>query len=597
MTWIGLCQFLVLLVLLVGAAKPLGLYMARVFEGKQTFLSKPLLPLESLIYRLCRVNPAVEQAWTSYAGACLAFGVVNFIVFYVLLRIQGVLPWNPQHFGPPGAPSGAVPMTPDLAFNTAVSFMTATSWQSYPGETTLSYLSQTVGIGVQSFTSAAAGMAVAVAMVRGFARQKSGVLGNFWVDLTRATLYVFLPLSVAGALFLCSQGVIQNFRPYQKVATLETAPQTIPLGPIASQKAINLISAGDGGGFFNANSAHPFENPSPVTNLVEMFLILAIPAAMTYTFGRMAEDQRQGWALFAAMIVLFAGGACLIGWSEQRGNPALLAAGIDTRASAAQPGGNMEGKEVRFGIGGSALFSAVSTASSDGAVNSMHDSFTPLSGLVQMFNLTTGEVIFGGAGTGVVSMLLTVMLTVFLAGLMVGRTPQYLGKKIEAKEMKLVMLTYLATSAHVILLAGAALLLVFHPSGYWNPPGPALANLANHGPHGLTEILYANASAMATNGSAFAGLNANTPWFNLTLGLEMLIGRFVLIIAVLAIAGNLVRKPKLVETTGTLPTHGPLFLITLLGAIVLVTALTFFPALSLGPVVEHFLMNAGAAFP
>jgi potassium-transporting ATPase potassium-binding subunit len=597
MTWIGLCQFLGLLVLLVATAKPLGAHMARVFEGKPTFLSKALLPLENLIYRLCAVNPEVEQTWTSYAGACLAFGVVNFIVFYALLRIQGALPWNPQRFGAPGAPSGAVPMTPDLAFNVAVSFMTATSWQSYPGETTLSYLSQTIGIGVQSFASAAAGMAVAVAMIRGFARRKSRLLGNFWVDLTRATLYVFLPLCAVAALFLCSQGVIQNFRPYQQVTTLEHAPQTIPLGPVASQKAINLISAGDGGGFFNANSAHPFENPSPVSNLVETFLMLAIPAAMTYTFGLLVEDQRQGWALFAAMMALFVGGACLIGWSEQKGNPALLAAGIDQRAGAAQPGGNMEGKEVRFGIGASAFFSEASTASSDGAVNSMHESFTPLSGLVQMFNLTTGEVIFGGAGIGVVSMILTVMLTVFLAGLMVGRTPQYLGKKLEATEMKLVMISYLATSAHVILLAGAALLVVFQPSGYWNPPGPAVANLANHGPHGLTAILYANASAMATNGSAFAGLNANTPWFNLTLGLEMLIGRFVLIVAVLAIAGNLVRKPSLAVTSGTLPTHGPLFLATLLGAIVLLTALTFFPALSLGPVVEHFLMNAGVTFP
>lgn len=597
MTWVGLWQLMVFLALLLSITRPLGLYMANVFEGRRTFLSKLLLPLERLIYRLCGLTPDSDQTWTAYAGACLAFGFINFVLFYVMLRMQGSLPWNPQHFGTAAAPPGAVPITPDLAFNIVVSFMTNTSWQSYPGETTLSYLSQMLAIAAQSFTSTAAGMAVAVALFRGFAREKSYRLGSFWIDLTRCTLYILLPLSLMGALLLCSQGVIQNLRPYQEVTTLEGARQTIPLGPVASQESIKLLSAGEGGGFFNANSAHPFENPSPFTNLVEMLLILAIPAGMTYTFGAMVNDRRQGWTLFAAMMILFVLGSCIVSWNEQKGDPAILAIGVDGRASGTNPGGNMEGKEVRFGIGASALFSVVSTASSDGAVNSVHDSFTPLGGLVQMFNLTTGEVIFGGAGTGLVSMILMVLLTVFIAGLMVGQTPAYLTKRIEAKEMKMVMLSYVATAIPILLLASASLLIHFHPGGYWNPPGAATANLANHGPHGLTEILYANASAVATNGSAFAGLNANTPWFNLTTGLEMLIGRFLVLIPALAIAGSLARKKGMAITSGTLPTHGPFFVALLLGTIVLVTALTFFPALSLGPIVEHFLMNAGVTFP
>ena len=596
MTWVSSCQILALAALLLAVTKPLGSYMADVFEGKRTFLSKLLLPVERLIYRLCGVDLKSEQTWTGYAGACLAFGLANFLVFYLLLRIQGWLPLNPQHFGTSQAAPGSVPVTPDLAFNIAVSFMTNCSWQSYPGETTLSYLSQMLGIAVQSFTSTAAGMAAAVAMIRAWTREKSVALGNFWVDMTRCTLYILLPLSLLAGLLLCSQGIIQSFRPYQDIGTLEGARQTIPLGPVASQEAIKLLSAGEGGGFFNANSAHPFENPSPFTNLVEMLLILAIPAGMTYAFGRLTHDLRQGWTLFAVMMLLFLAGSCVVSWSEQKGNPALSAAGIDGQTSAANPGGNMEGKEVRFGIGGSALFSAVSTASSNGAVNSAHDSFTPLGGMVQMFNLTTGEVIFGGAGTGLVSMILIALLAVFVAGLMVGRTPEYLGKKIEARDVKLLMLSYVATTAPLLVLASAALFVPFQHGGYWNPPGPVAANLANPGPHGLTEILYANASSVATNGSAFGGLNANTPWFNLTLGVEMLVGRFMVIIPVLAIAGSLARKPRMAATSGTVPTHGPFFVALLLGTIVLVTALTFFPALCLGPIVEHLLMGSGMMF-
>jgi len=592
MTCIALCQLLAFLGLLVAITKPLGSYMAAVFEGKRTFLSRPLGPVERIIYRLCGINPAMDQRWTAYAGACLAFGLVNFFLFYALLRLQGALPFNPHRFGTALAPRGSVPLTPDLSFDTAISFMTNTSWQSYPGEATLSYLSQMMGVAVQSFTSAAAGMAVAVALIRGLVRESAGRLGNFWVDVTRGTLYILLPLSLLGALFFCSQGVIQTLRPYPEVTTLERSTKKIALGPVASQEPIKLLSS-DGGGFFNTSSAHPFENPTPLTNFVEMLLMLAIPAGLTYTFGRMARDQRQGWAIFVAMAVFFVLGSCFATQSEHAGNPALRTAGLDTTTN---PGGNMEGKEVRFGLNASALFSVVSTASADGAMNSAHDSFTPLAGLVQMLNLKTGEVIFGGTGTGLVSMLLMALLTVFIAGLMVGRTPEYLGKRIEAREMKMVMLSLVATAAAIVLFSSMTFALRFPASGYWNALGPLTANLANRGPHGLSEILYANASAVATNGSAFAGLSTNTPWFNLTLGLEMLIGRFLVIIPALAIAGSLARKRRVIATSGTLPTKGPLFVMLLLGTIVLVTVLTFFPALSLGPIAEHFLMLSGALY-
>jgi K+-transporting ATPase ATPase A chain len=581
MTMIGFGQMVAFLALLVLITKPLGSYMADVYEGKRTFAARLLLPLERLIYRLTRVDPENDQLWTTYAASCLAFSLVNFLLFYAMLRLQRFLPLNPQRFGTPLAMPGAVPMTPDLAFNTAVSFMTNTSWQAYPGESTLSYFLQMVGIAVQSFTSAAAGIAVAIAMIRGFVRQSRGRLGNFWVDLTRSIVYVLIPLSFFAALLLCSQGVIQNMDSYRTVTTAEGAKQTISLGPVASQEPIKLLSS-DGGGFFNANSAHPFENPTPLANLLEMLLILAIPAALTYTFGRMARAPSQGWALFAAMFILFVCGSVIATWSEQRGNPALSAG--------QQP--NMEGKEVRFGGAASALFSMVSTASSDGAVNSSHDSFTPLAGLIQMFNLKSGEVIFGGTGSGLVSMFLLVLVTVFIAGLMVGRTPEYLGKKIEGKEIKLVMFSLVATAAAMLLFSAASLMLHVPSGSAFNPPGAPTNNLGNPGPHGLSEILYANASAVATNGSAFAGLNANTPWFNLTLGLEMLIGRFLVIIPALAIAGSLARKRKVAATIGTMPTNSPLFVALLIGTVFLVTALTFLPAFSLGPVAEHYRMSA-----
>jgi len=587
MPWIALFQLLVFLAVLLAITRVLGAYIARVFEGKPHLLSPALGPLERLIYRVCGVNPAIEQPWTEYAGACLTFGLANFLLFYALLRLEGVLPFNPLRFGTTLAPRGSIPLGPDLAFNTAVSFMTNTSWQSYAGETTLSYLSQMLGVAVQSFTSAGTGLAVAAALIRSFVRQSSGKLGNFWVDVTRSVLYVLLPLSLIGALVLASQGVIQNFRSYPPVTTLEGATQKIALGPVASQEPIKLLSS-DGGGFFSANSAHPFENPTPLANFIEMLLILAIPAALTYTFGRMVNDQGQGWALFIAMTIFFVCGCCIAAWNELSGNPALHQAGI--------PGANMEGKEVRFGATASALFSVASTASADGAMNSAHDSFMPLSGLVQMLNLKSGEVVFGGTGTGLVSMILIALIAVFIAGLMVGRTPEYLGKKIEAREMKMVMISFVATAAAIVVFSSASFVLQFSPSSYWNSAGPPISNLTNTGPHGLSEILYANASAVATNGSSFAGLNTNTPWFNLTLGLEMLIGRFLVIIPALAVAGSLAGKRRLAATSGTMPTKGPLFVGLLIGTIVLITALTFFPSLTLGPIVEQFLMNAGALF-
>jgi potassium-transporting ATPase potassium-binding subunit len=592
MTWPALAQFVVFLAALVAITKPLGFYMGSVFNGQQTFLSRLLTPIERTIYRACGIDPAIEQTWTSYAAATLLFGLVNFVLFYALLRLQGFLPLNPNQFGTVRAPGGSVPITPDLAFNIAISFMTNTSWQSYPGETTLGYCAQMVGVTVQSFTSAAAGLAVAVALIRAFVSERTGYRGNFWVDLTRSALYVLLPLSFLGALFLCSQGVIQTLAPNRNITTLEGAKQAIPMGPVASQESIKLLSS-DGGGYFNANSAHPFENPAPLTNLGEMLFMLAIPAGLTYTFGRMVNDQRQGWTLFVVMFVLFVGGSVVATLAEQAGNPILRVAGINPKPGGGQPGGNMEGKEARFGIAGSALFSVAATASSDGAVNSSHDSFTPLGGLVQIFNLTTGEVIFGGVGIGIVSMIFMVVVTVFIAGLLVGRTPEYLGKKIETKEMKMVMLSIVATGAATLVFAGATFLVELPKASYWNPAGPLTENLTNRGAHGLSEVLYANASAVATNGSAFAGLNANSPWFNLTLGIEMLIGRFLVIIPALAIAGSLARKRRLAVTGGTMPTHGPLFAVLLLGAIVLVTALTFFPALALGPIAEHYLMHLG----
>jgi len=574
----GLFQIVVYFLFVLALTRPMGAYMARVFEGQRTWAHPLLGPVERLIYAACGIREDREQRWTQYAGALLAFSLVSLLLTYLLLRIQGLLPFNPQGFGTSHAPKGAIPITPDLAFNTAVSFTTNTNWQSYIPEAAMSYFAQMVALATHNFFSAAAGIAVAIAVVRGFARQSTEKLGNFWVDLTRATLYVLLPLSIAGALLLVSQGVIQNFRPYTQVTTVERATQVIPQGPAASQEAIKMIGT-NGGGFLNANSAHPYENPTPLSNFLEMLFIFLIPAGLTYTFGKMVRDTRQGWALFAAMSILFLSGVAVTYWAEQSGNPVLAQLGLERRPTPTQPGGNMEGKEVRFGIPASALFAVITTSASCGAVNSMHDSFTPLGGLAPLVNIELGEVIFGGVGAGLYGMLMFAILAVFIAGLMVGRTPEYLGKKIEQKEVKMVMLAVLILAASILLFSGAGAVV---PS--------ATASLNNRGPHGLSEILYAYSSGTGNNGSAFAGLNANTPWFNLSIGLAMLIGRFLMIIPLLAAAASLARKKLVPASAGTFPTHGALFVGLLVGVVLLVGALTFFPALALGPVVEHFLM-------
>jgi len=577
--------FLVLLVL----TKPLGVYMAKVFRGARTFLHPVLGPIERVIYRFGGVDETVEQRWTMYTASLLAFSVAGFVLTYLIMRLQAVLPFNPQAFGTTQA-------TPDLSFNTAVSFMTNTNWQAYGGEATLSYFVQMAALTVQNFVSAGAGMAVAIALVRGFARQQVQSIGNFWVDLTRATLYVLLPLSLVGALFLCSQGVIQNFNGYQKVTTVEGTEQTIPGGPAASQIAIKQLGT-NGGGFFNANSAHPFENPTPLSNFLQVLYILIISAGLTYTFGVMVGDTRQGWAIFAAMSVLFLVGTFICYGFEQAGNPILAQLGIQTQTTDTQPGGNMEGKEVRNGIANSALWATATTAASNGSVNSMHDSYTPIGGLVPLFFIQTGEVIFGGVGAGLYGVLLFAILAVFISGLMVGRTPEYLGKKIEGKEVKMAMLALIATAAALLAFAGVSSVVEFAKDTYWNGSfGPATANLNNGGPHGFSEILYAYSSGVGNNGSAFAGITVNTPWYNLTIGLAMLIGRFLIIVPMLAAAGSLAAKKRVPVTVGTLPTHGPLFVGVLVGTVLIVGALTYFPALSLGPIVEHFLMLEGRLF-
>ncbi len=590
MTANGILQIAVFFLVILALTKPLGAYMARVFDGGRTFMHRALRPLEMGIYRLCGIREEEEQRWTGYAGALLLFSLAGLLLTYFILRFQGHLPYNPQGFGTAHQPAGATVMTPDLAFNTAVSFTTNTNWQSYVPEATMSYFTQMVGLATHNFFSAAAGIAVAIAMVRGFARHSSERIGNFWVDLVRATLYVLLPLSVIGAVLLVSQGVIQNFESYVPVHTLEGGVQTIAQGPAASQEAIKMLGT-NGGGFFNANSAHPYENPTPLSNFLETVFIFLIPGALTYTFGKMVKDTKQGWALFAAMSILFLVGVLVAYGAEQAGNPILADLGLARHATAGQPGGNMEGKEVRFGIADSALFATVTTDASCGAVNSMHDSFTPLGGLVPLVNIELGEVVFGGVGAGLYGMLMFAILSVFIAGLMVGRTPEYLGKKIEQKEVKMVMLAVLILAASILLFAGASSVAKFQKGGWMNPPGPATANLNNGGPHGLSEILYAYSSGTGNNGSAFAGINAETPWYNLTTGLAMLIGRFLMIIPLLAAAGSLARKKLVPATAGTLPTSGALFVVLLVGVILIVGALTFFPALSLGPVVEHFMMD------
>ena len=595
MTTNGILQIVVFFLLILAFVKPLGIYIAKVFAGEKTFLHPVLRPIERLCYLLGGVDESVEQRWTQYTGSLLAFSVISFLILYALQRLQGFLPFNPMGFSTAHAMSGATPMTPDLAFNTAASFLTNTNWQNYSGESTLSYLVQMAGLTVQNFVSAAAGLAVAMAVVRGFARHEAKTLGNFWADLVRGTVYVLLPMALVGALVLCSQGVLQNLKPYTTVTTVEGAKQVIAQGPVASQEAIKELGT-NGGGFFNANSSHPFENPTPFTNLFEMFLILVIPAALTYTFGRMVGDTRQGWAIFAAFTVMFVMGVLVCYGSEQAGNPILGRMGLQTAATSGQSGGNMEGKEVRFGVANSALWVTVTTDTSTGAINSVHDSLTPLGGLVPMVNMMTDIVVFGGVGAGLYGILIYCIIAVFIAGLMVGRTPEYLGKKLQQKEVKMAMLAIIATSASILIFSAISSVVPFAKNGYWNPPGAAIANTSNGGPHGFSEILYAYDSATGNNGSAFAGLNGNTPWYNLTLGLAMLIGRFVFLIPILAAAGSLAAKKKIAITSGTFPTHGPLFVGLLVGTVIIVAALTYFPAVSLGPIVEHYLMHSGKLF-
>jgi K+-transporting ATPase ATPase A chain len=595
MTAVGLLNVAVYFLVILAVTKPVGVYLTKLFQGERTFLHPLLRPLERLVYRLCGIREDAEQRWTQYTASLLALSLTSFILAYLIQRLQRYLPLNPMHFGTGRAPSGATAVTPDLAFNTAASFVTNTNWQAYGGESTLSYFVQMTALTVQNFVSAAVGVAASVALIRGFARKQANSIGNFWVDLTRATLYLFLPLSLLGALFLCSQGVIQNFKAYTTVKTVEGATQSVAQGPVASQEAIKMAGT-NGGGFFNANSAHPFENPTPLTNFVEMLMIFVIPAGLTYQFGRMVGDRRQGWALFAAMSLLFLAGVFVAYPAEQAGNPQLARLGLQTKATTTQPGGNMEGKEVRFGIASSALFAVITTDASCGAVNSLHDSYTPLGGLVPLFNIQLGEVVFGGVGAGLKGMLLFAILAVFIAGLMVGRTPEYVGKKIEQKEVKMAMLALILMAASILGFAGVSSVAPFARNGYLNPPGPATANVNNQGPHGFSEILYAYTSATGNNGSAFAGINANTPWYNLTIGLATLVGRFLFIIPMLAVAGSLAAKKKIPTTSGTLPTHGALFVGLLIGTVIIVGALTYFPALSLGPIVEHFLMQQGKLF-
>lgn len=588
MTVIAVLKIGLLFGLVLLCTKPLGFYIARVMEGRRSFLHPLLGWLERWTYRVAGVRQDVEQHWTQYSASLLSFSLAGFVIIYLLQRVQGILPFNPQRF------TSAL-VSPDLAFNTAVSFVTNTNWQAYSGESTLSYFVQMAGLTVQNFLSAAAGVALAMAVIRGFARQQSRSVGNFWVDVTRAGIYVLLPIAVAGALLYVSQGVIQNFSAYSEINTVEGTKQIIAQGPVASQEAMKQLGT-NGGGFFNANAAHPLENPTPVSNLLGMLLILVIPAALTYKFGRCVGDQRQGWAIFAAMSILLLSGALLCVSFEQQGHPVAARVGVELEPTGGQSGGNMEGKEVRFGVVESALFATVTTATSCGAVIAMHDSFTALGGLIPLFNMMTGEAIFGGVGVGLVTMLMYGILAVFIAGLMVGRTPEYLGKKIERKEVKMAMLAVLSAAFSLLVLTALACVVTFPQGSYWNAGGAPAANINNRGPHGFSEVLYAYASGTGNNGSAFAGLSANTPWYNLTIGLAMWMGRFVFLIPLLAAAGSLAAKKKTPMTAGTFPTHGPLFIGLLVGTVVLLGALTYFPALSLGPIVEHYLVQAGASF-
>lgn len=595
MTLLGIAQILIFFALLVAITKPVGNFMYRVFEGERTFLHPVFRPLERLIYKLGGVREDEEQSWIRYSASMISLSVFSFIFVYALQRLQGHLPLNPMHFSTPQAPQSATPMTPDLAFNTAVSFITNTNWQSYSPDTTVSYLTQMAALAVQNFVSAAVGIAVAVALIRGFARHTVKTIGNFWVDVTRCTLYILLPICILATLFFVWQGSIQNFKGPATATTLEGPTQVIEQGPLASQLSIKMLGT-NGGGYFNANSAHPYENPTPLANLLQMLLLLSLGASLTYMFGKAVRDTRQGWALFAAMSVMFFAGVFICYWAEQRGNPMLTNMGLESAYTGSQPGGNMEGKEVRFGNATSALFATVTTDASCGAVNSMHDSYTPLGGMVPLFNIQTDEVIFGGVGAGLYSMLIYAVVAVFIGGLMVGRTPEYVGKKIEQKEVKMAIIAILATSLVILVFTALSSVAPFAKGGYWNSPGPAAANTNNGAAHGFSEILYAYSSGAGNNGSAFAGINANTPWYNLTIGLDMLVGRFLFIIPALAIAGSLAAKKLVPITSGTLPTNGTLFVVLLVGTVIIVGALTYFPALSLGPIVEHFQMLNGKLF-
>lgn len=555
--------------LLLATVKPFGLYMANVMEGRAIWPLRVGARFEVFIYRLCGIDPDAQMGWKKYAIALLIFNTMGVVVVYALQRLQVWLPLNPQHFAN---------ASPDSSFNTAVSFVTNTNWQGYSGESTMSYLTQMAGLAVQNFLSAASGIVVAIALIRGFARHSASTIGNVWIDLTRSTLYILLPLALLLALLLAEQGVVQSISGYKDVSTIETLKQTLPMGPMASQESIKELGT-NGGGFLNANSAHPYENPTAISNLLEMFAILLIPTGLTYTFGRMVGDTRQGWAVFAAMTILF---LPLVGvgiYSEQQGNPLIAGLGVDQNASALQPGGNMEGKESRFGIGASALFASVTTVTSCGAVNTMHDSLTPLGGFVPLFQMQLGEVVFGGVGTGLYSMLIFAIVGVFIAGLMIGRTPEYLGKKIEAFEIKMSSIAILVMP--FIVLTGTAVAVSV---------AAGKAGVANPGAHGFSEILYAFSSAGNNNGSAFGGISANTPFYNIALGLTMWFGRFWPIVAVLAIAGSLAAKKRVPVTAGTMLTYGPTFVILLIGTVLLVGALTFVPALALGPIVEHLTL-------
>ena len=571
MTANGWIQILFYCAVLLAVTKPMGIYMLKLYDGSFRWLGF----VERAIYRICGVDEKEDQHWTAYAAGLLLFSVASMLVTYGVLRLQGFLPLNPEH----------LPAVVDRqAFETSASFATNTNWQSYAGEKTMSYLSQMTQLAMHNFASAAVGMAVAIAVIRGISRRSAGRIGNFWVDTVRGTLYILLPFSIVLALLFVQQGVIQNFSHYLTVTTLEGAKQTLAMGPVASQEAIKQLGT-NGGGFFNANSAHPFENPTPWSNFLQMIAIFAIPAGLTYTFGRMVKHQRHGWAVWGAMFILFFAGTATAYWAEARGNPIHAAQGLDTRASSLQAGGNMEGKEVRFGIANSALFAVITTDASCGAVNAMHDSFTPIGGLVPIVNMQLGEVVFGGVGAGLYGMLLMVVLTVFIAGLMVGRTPEYLGKKIQSREIRMVMLAVLAAPLVILVLTAIASVA---PAG--------LSGLNNSGPHGFSEILYAYTSTFANNGSAFAGLTGSTYFYDTTLGIATIIGRFAVIVPALALAGFLSERKVVADSAGTFPVATPLFVGLLISVILIVGALTFFPALALGPIVEHFLMSARGLF-